>query len=312
MKDLKPIIRTVYDAHGKLPSAAWLAQTAKVPIEEATRALGEYSVEEVPFKPAGDSPTEPAAMPAEEAAGDTKEIHGLPMTALKWIAGILASAAIVRAIFYAFGWFDNSDNEALSWLMSGLVVGVTVLMPQMAVVLYRNGSTWLSALAFALTGIVMAFSMLMTVGGIYNDRSAKAVVVAQAKQDQLRASGQWADLVNREAEAQKALDTASKELSRIGRELDKLTPDDPLYPAMQLRLDRQTKRADTLRGDLYNIQMEKAKTGAVVEQREDFFDWLGKVLGVPRDLVEFSSAVIPAVVIDIAAPVLLYIVFFVI
>jgi hypothetical protein len=302
MKDLRPIIRTVYDAHGKLPSAAWLAQTAKVPLEEATRALGEYSVEEAPFQQVQEAPTEVAPL-------DTKEVHGLPMTALKWIAGILASAAIVRAMFYALGWYGD---DFMGWLMAFLTVGVTVFLPQIVVTLWIKGKRVFSSFVAILTIIVTLFSMVMTVRGIYDARSADATISAQAKQDELRAKGVWQDLVNREAEAQKALDSATREQGRIARELDKLTPDAPLYPAMQTRLDRQTKRTDTLRGDLMNIQMEKAKTGAIVEKREDFFDWLGKVLNVPRDLVEFSAAVIPAVVIDVAAPVLLYIVFFVI
>lgn len=174
MTDLTSLIRLVVERHGKLPSVDWISRTGKVTVGEAQQALDSYTVQEAPFQQAVEAPTEAPVLEGDKVTTKALgHVHGVPMTVLRWIAGILATGAIVRAMFYAFGWFHTGGDEALSWLMSGLVVGVTVVMPQMAVILFRNGSTWLSALAFALTGVVMAFSMLMTVGGIYNQRTAE-------------------------------------------------------------------------------------------------------------------------------------------
>ena len=45
--------------------------------------------------------------------------------------------------------------------------------------------------------------------------------------------------------------------------------------------------------------------------RLDFIDWLAGVLGWSRDLLELILAVIPALIIDLVAPILLYVVVFV-
>ena len=140
MNDLTPIIRLVVERHGKLPSAEWISRTGKVSLDEAQAALDSYAVQEEPFQSVKEAPTavpelEPTKVPDEAK----KPAHSLPIQALRVIALVLAGAAVVRAVFYALGWFGGSDDW-LAWLMSGLVVGVTVLMPQMAVILWRNGN----------------------------------------------------------------------------------------------------------------------------------------------------------------------------
>jgi len=300
VKDLSHAIRMVIDAHGRLPSTEWLAKTYKVSAEEAQAQLDAYSV-----------PTpEPASKPTEAPPEPAKRGHSAPINVLRAIAGLLALAAIIRAVFYALGWFGG-DGDALAWLMSILVVGVTVLMPQMAVLLWRNGSRGLAVVAGVLTVVVMLFSMLLTVGGIYNSRTDRANQTALAEAQAVKESGKLEDLAKRETALMTAIDSAVLEQGRIQKQLDALTLDAPGYWQVQNRLDRQTKRVDTLRGDLLNLLREKGEVEAVVTPREDFFTWLGELSGIGASGVEFAAALIPAVIIDIAAPVLLFVVFFI-
>lgn len=308
MTDLTSLIRMVSDRHGKLPSAEWLARTAKVTPEEAQQQLDQYVTQEAPFQTVTEAPTDAPALTVEQPVS---HVHGVPMAVLRWIAGILAAGATIRAMFYALGWFHQGDDEALSWLTSGLVVGVTVVMPQMAVVLWRNGSTWLSALAFVLTAVVMSFSMLMTVGGIYNARTAEYNAHQSVQDANLRMQRQLVDIADKEAVIAKQIESATREQARLQTVLDGMAPGDAGYSAAQARLDKQTKRVDTLRGDLYNLGTEKAGIKAVEMPRQDFFDWIGEMIGWSRGTVEFVSALIPAIVIDVAAPVLLFVVLFI-
>jgi hypothetical protein len=303
MKDLTSVIRLVIDGHGKLPSANWLAMTAKVSTEEAQQALDAYQVQEAPFQTVKEAPT---VAPELEPV---KHPHSLPVQALRIIAGVLAGAAIIRAVFYALGWFGG-ESDWLAWLMAILVVGVTVLMPQMAVILWRNGNRGLSVLAGVLTVIVMAFSMLLTVGGIYNSRTDRANADAVVQAEAVKAGERMADLVKRETALMSSIQSAVLEQDRIQRQLDGLAVDAPGYWSVQNRLDRQVKRIDTLRGDLLNLGKEKASLDALVTPRQDFFQWLGEFLGIGADGVEFWAAVTPALIIDVAAPVLLFVVFF--
>ena len=311
MTDLTSLIRLVVERHGKLPSVDWISRTGKVTVGEAQQALDSYTVQEAPFQQAVEAPTEAPVLEGDKVTPKALgHVHGVPMTVLRWIAGILATGAIVRAMFYAFGWFHTGGDEALSWLMSGLVVGVTVVMPQMAVILFRNGSTWLSALAFALTGVVMAFSMLMTVGGIYNQRTAEYNAQQKVQDADQQAERTLVALVDREKLLHQQIDSAVREQARLQKVLDGFSPTDQSLPATQRRLDAQTKRVDGLRGDLVAVGSDKLAVEVKGAPRLDFFDWIAGLLGWSRGAVELASAIIPAVVIDVAAPVLLFVVFF--
>jgi len=311
MTDLTSLIRLVVERHGKLPSVDWISRTGKVTVGEAQQALDSYTVQEAPFQQAVEAPTEAPVLEGYKVTTKALgHVHGVPMTVLRWIAGVLATGAIVRAMFYAFGWFHTGGDEVLSWLMSGLVVGVTVVMPQMAVILFRNGSTWLSALAFALTGVVMAFSMLMTVGGIYNQRTAEYNAQQKVQDADQQAERTLVALVDREKLLHQQIDSAVREQARLQKVLDGFSPTDQILPAIQRRLDAQTKRVDGLRGDLVAVGSDKLAVAVKGAPRLDFFDWIAELLGWSRGAVELASAIIPAVVIDVAAPVLLFVVFF--
>ena len=106
------------------------------------------------------------------------------------------------------------------------------------------------------------------------------------------------------------IDSAVREQARLQKVLDGLAPADPILSGIQRRLDAQTKRVDVLRVDLMAVSSDKLAVAVKGAPRLDFFDWIAGLLGWSRGAVELASAIIPAVVIDVAAPVLLFVVFF--
>ena len=131
-----------------------------------------------------------------------------------------------------------------------------------------------------LTVIVMLFSMLMTVGGIYNSRTGRANDVAKVQAESVKADDRMAELVKREKALDVALDSAVKEQFRIQGQLAGLAVDAPGYWQVQARLDKQTKRVHPLRGDLLNLGREKMTLDALVTIE---FDLTTKILELANE-----------------------------
>lgn len=293
MTEPQATIAQVIKLHGKPPSKEWLAKYIKITEQQAEKELADYA--KTIEKPV-------------EVQKTTDKIHELPIKTIKILAVALAVIAFVRAMFYAFGWFHNGDDYILSWLMSTLVVGMTTLVPMLGVMLYRGKKYWLATGTFTLAVVIMVFSMAMTVAGIYNDRTVKTQTQDAKLQAELKSRGIYSDLIKQEGILTGEYNEASALSKKLNADLLKST--DKNYWSIKWQADQATKKTEKIRDQLTAIIAQKKDQNFSTAPRLDFIDWLSSTLGWSRDLVELILAIIPALIIDLVAPILLYVVVF--
>lgn len=229
---------------------------------------------------------------------------------IRLAAALLAALAALMSWYYSFEWFKDKLPGAWRFFLPIIIVGCSVLLPEVALILLgRKGwKTKLAAPIILIIGILASsFSMLSTIAGIYNANSeainlkSTALISSQTDEDaRYEVARIDAELVRLNAE----IDATQAKVDSIAVS-DTLKGDSQalmrrLNAAKKSKQDYETKRA-TAQGA---IEAARA-TGYTAETvREDFNSFMGRIFKTDSGKIEFGMAAAPAVLLDVVAPIL--------
>jgi len=225
-------------------------------------------------------------------------------------SSLLAALSALMSWYYSFEWFREKLPGAWRFFLPIIIVGCSVMLPQVALIfLNKRGAKYKgTALAVCLVGLLAsAFSMLSTIAGIYNansdaiNRKSVAIVSAQSDIDAR------AELKRIDAE----LERLNKEIDSTQIKVDSISVSDTLQgdsQALMRRLNnaKRSKQDYEAQRKTANVAIESARAtgntrGTV---REDFNAFLGRQFETDPGRVEFIMAASPALLLDIVAPIL--------
>jgi len=231
---------------------------------------------------------------------------------VRWILFAVAVIAMIISTGYSYAWLVQFLDPVRAVLLAAAVVVYVTFAPEGAALLLRRRSVSTVVLASLLVMTALAalvFSMAMTVIGQYNGmtellatRGAETSTAARdvATLDVLRAE---------ERTAQAAADGLQREVGLQHDAMARLEAGTPAHGsatrqlgALQDRLYYAGKRLTAAREKVlsYLARPDAVTTDEV--RREDFYTFAARETGMGRGVVEFILYLIPALFMDIIAP----------
>ena len=204
----------------------------------------------------------------------------------------LSLLSSIISAWFSFGAISRILPIPIALILSGLVVASATIAPELIILLFRR-KRFITMLFVGFVGIVASsYSMVTTIAGQYDARETQDVAEIKGERNESERNRILAEI----ARLNTSIDTYQK---RITRATDALTTD---AGATTLKKQDEAKKAG------YEQMLERNNRQQLdifdkVVQRAGFYDWVGSVTGINGDAVEFTASVLPALLLDIAAPV---------
>jgi hypothetical protein len=241
------------------------------------------------------------------------------LTVMRIILGIVGLGAIGVSIYYTSVWLIEYLPIFGAIFLASIMVVFSTLAFEVVILLFKAGR-WLLGAGFVVLFItVLAFSMLSTIAGQYNQRLIKENVVVVAESDTTLARAGYNLLLKQEGQIQNQIE--DQQAIRIvyqnlfnAYDIDQKEIDLKGFRSTKAQLDNIDKLLMGLNKQLLTNQtaqstyLTQAKgPGALQEtviNKESFFDWVSRLLKnrIQADMIQFYFSVFPAVFVDLIAP----------
>jgi cell division protein FtsL len=298
---IEETLSRVWKVNGFIPGGAeWISAKFRIPIEKANQILSKLEHDEIVTQPTRQRKIRPLPLLKNDP-------HLLSVKQLKFMAYALALIAGIRSWVYVFEFYAKTDNVFLAAMMAALVVGATFVFPQIAVYAIKNKIKHRFKLATSimiLSLLSISFSMVATVAGIYDSRAVEfsklANSIAEKKKVDIELAGLEVDYQRLIAESA----TLEKDIAEL-KELRK--PEKPFswqYNTFTKKIDAKEKRISEISGEL-TIIVNKKSEKSVADNRSDFYGWLSGQIGISRESLELTIAIVPALIVDLVGPIAL-------
>jgi hypothetical protein len=191
--------------------------------------------------------------------------------------------------WFSFGAISSILPLPVAVVLSGIVVASATVAPELIILLFRR-RRFVTMVFVVFVGIVASsYSMVTTIAGQYDARETQDVAEITGERNELERTR----IIDEIGRLNRSIDTYQK---RITRATDAGTTD---ANATTLKKQDEAKKAGYEQA-LVKINDKGNDAGNV---RAGFYDWIGTVTGINGDAVEFSASVLPALLLDVAAPV---------
>lgn len=258
---------------------------------------------------------------------------------LRLVAAFAALSCMVASVYFSYHGLVEAQPPAIAAIMALTIVSTLSVAPELAVAMLRKRRAIVAVISMSISLVATVFSMSQTVQGVYNARTARVVAAASEAEDKAVDS----------AESVAAAERITLLTSRLERLEPLITADQDAFTGYQSEIDRRlaadedpesrqirslvaNRNAARLRlygdsktpGLLAQAQAIEDEISSLaglavlamdtseeekLEARGDFASWLGGRLGQSPEQTEFVLAVLPALFIDIIAPVMLVVAF---
>lgn len=258
----------------------------------------------------------PPEVKIDETAKAVKTRRDPGAVILKSICAVVGILAVAMSFYLNSMHYGRYFQAIPAMAMALVVCASSAFLPEVAIFFYKRW-TRLRALKaapiFLISILAMALSMSGIIAGLYNGRSDATNIEAQKIAENKGAAESVASLRSTRDNAQTAYDMALSELKTAQRNYEQADKKNEWTYYQRLKAAKATEKekADSLKkaNDALSIASEESG-GATYERRADFYDWLGGAVGSSKDDAEFAFSVAPAVFLDIIAPFLLGVAFF--
>lgn len=215
----------------------------------------------------------------------------------------VAAVTFVLSVYFTGLWFSTMFSLWIAIPISVSMVSYMVLSPQVA----DKVNGFVKAPLWTTFAIALVFSMGSTVAGQYNQITSNIDVTAvndRALLESLRSEEE--ELVARLEEMREQQAFHQQTLQRLSQ-----TAEDRMENAGFIWTERT--KVDELGDEIAAVQetissvrsqireeLQQGSTGATV-QRQDFYTWLGSLVGIQRSQMEFLISALPAIFVDVIA-----------
>jgi hypothetical protein len=245
------------------------------------------------WRETGYIPPEMTAPIKEATNEDTKPIEPKtitrPFSAFRLSALSLSMLSSCVSAWFSFGAISSILPLPIAVVLSGIVVTSATVAPELIILLFRR-RRFVTMFFVGFVGIVASsYSMVTTIAGQYDAREIQDVAEITGERNESERTRILAELDRINV----SIDTYQK---RITRATDAGTTD---ANATTLKKQDEAKKAE------YEKALVKANNGKndMANVRASFYSWVGSVTGIDGDAVEFGASVLPALLLDVAAPV---------
>jgi hypothetical protein len=306
-------IDSVLKADRGYPSPSWLADYRGISIQAAYEAIKAH-YDRSAWESLGISkPTLPPMPDKKELSKNpwksmtaNEHFHAIPKGILRVLFGIISVIAGVRSFGFIYGWFAQWDTGFMSVMMAVIITVAMISLPQAAIILFREGRWFLFIVSMFLVVVMVSFSMVTTVQGLYTSRSNSLKAHSEANSTNSKTADEIKrlELRGQQITADKLQDT--QERSLIPAQMQKYEPGTIEYNRLANRLASLKDRIDGANTELKLIQSRidsKVSDKVYVIERDDFFTYIEGVTGIRKADAEFGTSISVSIVIDIAGPV---------
>ena len=337
MEEVKAFLLAAYKQNHKLPSIKVMADQFSVSeyrMLEVFRILvheGFLKRNYSRYKMPDGGPVEGLEPEAESGAPEPEEIKEeapapapvkestWALTAMRIILGVIGLGAIGVSIYYTSVWLLEYIPPFLAIFLASIMVVFSTMAFEVVILVFR-ARQWLMGLGFTILFItVLAFSMMSTIAGQYNQRvkSENITVVAESETTQARAG--YDLLVKQEGQisaqiqAQQSMRVVYQRLFD-SYDTERKEADPKGFADTKAQLDKIDRALGTLNTQLLAKQAAEAKylaeakgPGAIEETKVNtasFFVWVASLFKnkIQGDMLQFYFSVFPAVFVDLIAP----------
>jgi hypothetical protein len=242
-------------------------------------------------------------------------------TCIRISASVISFAASYMSVYYTFSWFQRRLPWIQAMLMTVIIVGTILLVPQMIKSVAERLSFRRSVAVFLLSAILLisaTFSMMTTIGTLYNAQSSEAISSSTSSDERsVIESGIEARRAKRER-VEQAIEMAVRDESMYSGRINALLEEGTSTGTAMASLVSNRNKAQTARekaekeiSDL--IEQEETsgmQASQIVVARPDFITWVSDRVGANRDQTEFWMNAIPAIFVDVLAPSMLMVALF--
>ena len=250
------------------------------------------------------------------------EGYSSQIKAIRIIMGIIGIGAAIISVFYTSQWSMEILPLPLAILLSLIMVGFSISAFEVMILFYTGeiieskknnriimsvfGILWLITIAFSGTSIVA--------GQINKHFKVKEESVQMADTN---SQEHWKILQDQKADAKERLNDYRQQIRTYTQILSGLNTaqarkdNKAAWNDINWKLQKIQKSISEISDELENIRVQEKtilqnnKGKDIINKNEgkiDFFGWLGKVLGIRGETIQFITAIMPALFCDAVAP----------
>lgn len=314
---LKSYMKRYYENHGKLPTKNIMLEKFNITNHLLTELIhflvrdGFLKKNYCSYKYSGDE---------EQKKNDVKRDYIIIV--LRIIMLIIGVVAVILSTYYTGIWLEEFLPMILAWSLSFTMVAFSVGVFEVILVFKENNQNWFIVPFVFLWVIVLCFSMMSTVAGQYNARMKNVNSEIVSDSSNILDRKGYEIMLDEEQEIKIRIEEKKKELIPFenimsnfktieDRENNKFLYWDAYEKIKKINKDIEDLRSEleNKRNEIKNYYSERKDEGKETEAIEEtvqkevsFYDWVGSIFKVDPKYVEFWLSIIPALFIDIIAP----------
>lgn len=247
-----------------------------------------------------------------------QKLENMPIIIIRIVMAVIGVFSAFMSVYYTSIWLFEFLNTILAILLSTVMVLFSVACFETIIILRRNKQHLLYSIFIFLWIIVLVFSITSTVAGQYNKRIENTNIQIIENTENIQKNMLWEIYNDKETELVKLIEEKQTELEVVNNLLLQ-------FNNLQLRQDMETEWLSSLttkrkaeeqikqyRTELEELRQHKIDflnteegVGIIEETKiedKSFYVWIGEIIMVQPNLVEFWLAMIPACFIDIISP----------
>ena len=267
------------------------------------------------------SPEELNTLPTPPDEALKKDLFGSAVfVVIRVIMLIIGVVALSISWRYTYVWFDEFLNKFWASVFSGVMVGFSAMAFEIIIILMGHRRYVLGALFIFLWVIVLAFSMVSTIAGQYNQRVENEEITLNENIGINYRKAQLEIYNNTESDLKVQLEekrTQRDSLQVILSEIDTLEERENsttgwVFHDTNEKMKEVDGTIEKLLADIQSIRDKKLSLldgetqAGLIELTEtkspSFYIWIGGIFGVESRFIEFWLSIFPAIFIDLIAP----------
>lgn len=250
----------------------------------------------------------------ETPTGDTAKQNRPNTRVLRIFSGIIAIGAAIVSLYNTYEWFAALRPAVIAALMALSMVGASVLLPDFSIVLFKNKNKTIGSLIFLVGVIATVFCMVTTMAAIYNGHtwSASKIEEVSASEEAIQDAKSERDRIISDIEMDKS------SISDTQAKIAQLDARETISGGAQILQRRLEKFQDKLANDSRRLSETQVRLDASRGEQaknsgagRDFYTFISSVIGGKPSSVEFFASIIPAVFLELVAPIMVAVAFFI-
>jgi hypothetical protein len=251
-----------------------------------------------------------------EAESPMEKPKSTNLTILRYMGVGISVFAAWSTGWNSFEWFQNLRPVFVALPMAITMVGASVMLPDFGIILVMQGKRFIGSLIFLSGVLATLFCMVTTVAALYNSHTWRISDVDSTSGTAIRAGQTLSDRSADRERLRKDIDRYAALIEATQAKVADIPAEQTLGAVAQTLQQRLLDYQSTKHGyerdlDAVNREIATAREQAQVTlPRNDFYGFLANIFKGDPATIEFLTATIPAVFLEIVAPVMVAVVMF--